>query len=770
MIYSREEHIQFLEEELLAQTEAFKQKLNTSASFLLLEREELFVAQFLKFEKGEMILKFSNKRGMPRYGEYLYCFTVPKELRDYRNWGDKTYGDLIKAKTNYSEIVCIWQRSSGDEDFSIAGFRGVELEFSIHIQNAEGMILLLGPNKPPFEYIANLKSIVENKNNESVNKILDQDFKAADWSPTLLYNKNNISDFILDQLKLEDSLIIQGPPGTGKTFLIAEICERLCNMGKSVLVTALTNRALIEVVEKPSLKGLLEDHRIFKTKLSVDEARTIKGLQQIKEISPQPFNLILSTFFIASGQAVKATDKPPFDYVIVDEASQALLGMFGGAKLLGRKNIWIGDTRQLPPVVAISEDKVNRKNYGVFVDGLKAITETALLPVFQLTETYRLTDRAANYTGVFYKDSLKSRAKGDIRLSYPEMDTDFAKLFNPNGGPTLIKINLKVGDYRPNNALRLSTDLVKKLLATNEKLHISVLTFFVETTKTLQKGLLQTVGYHKELLCETVSRVQGLTTDVTVFVIPNVSYHRSLEKRLFNVASSRSRRHTIIITDENVLTRTQIENEVRKYLKKLDEEFSFYIQYDDSGKVMISETTQKDTVDKVDPPDQKEQTSDNTIGLKIIGKMDVSRFDKRNKEIVKGRENIYIIDTNVFVDQPDIISKIDEKYAIILSAKVIDELDHLKVLLKEEKRRNVQKALKEINESIEKRNIKMDMADLTLLPSDFNKKSPDNFILSVALKYKGENPIILSSDNGLLAKAKGLKITTVTLKDFLKQK
>lgn len=79
-------------------------------------------------------------------------------------------------------------------------------------------------------------------------------------------------------MSLQDSLILQGPPGTGKTYLIAEICERLCNQGKSVLVTALTNRALIEIVEKPALKGLLEQHRIFKTKLSVDEARAFKDL------------------------------------------------------------------------------------------------------------------------------------------------------------------------------------------------------------------------------------------------------------------------------------------------------------------------------------------------------------------------------------------------------------------------------------------------------------------------------------------------------------
>jgi DNA replication ATP-dependent helicase Dna2 len=587
MIYPRNEHIRFLEEELRAQTEAYKQKLDTSALFLLQDREELFAAQFLTFKDGEMYLKFANTRGIPRQGEYLYCFTVPKELRNYRDWGNKTFGDLIKAKTNYSEVVCIWQTPSKDKngnvekDFSIASFRGVESEFANHIKETEGMILLLGPNKPPFEYIANLQSIVLKQSNESVNKILDQDFQVSDWIPSLLDNKSNIADFVLSQLCLQDSLIIQGPPGTGKTYLIAEICERLCNLGKSVLVTALTNRALIEIVEKPALKSLLEEQRIFKTKLSVDEARAFNNLQLTKEIVPQPYNLILSTFFVASGQAAKTFHEPPFDYVIVDEASQALLGMFGGAKLLGKKNIWIGDTRQLPPVVAINDDKVSRKNYGALVDGLKALTETASLPIFQIAQTYRLTNRAANYSGIFYKKILNSRAKKNIRLSYSEMDSDIGRLFNPEGGPTLIKTDLNAGEFKPNNALKLATEIVKHLLEVNEKLHISVLTYFVETSKALQKTIFQTVGYHKNLLIETVSRVQGLTTDVTIFVVPNSGYHRSLENRLFNVATSRSKRHTLIITDKGILTRSRIDNEVKEYLLKLDADFSFYIQFED---------------------------------------------------------------------------------------------------------------------------------------------------------------------------------------------
>ena len=56
-----------------------------------------------------------------------------------------------------------------------------------------------------------------------------------------------------------------------------------------------------------------------------------------------------------------------------------------------------------------------------------------------------------------------------------------------------------------------------------------------------------------------------------------------------------------------------------------------------------------------------------------------------------------------------------------------------------------------------------------LLPEDFDKRSPDNMILSVALKYKGENPIVLTSDNGLQLKSKALGLSTISLKSFLKR-
>lgn len=768
MKYTRQEHSNFLEEELQAQTKAFNQKLNTSAKFLLQEREELFVAQFLAFKDGEMILKFSTKRGLPRKGEYLYCFTVPKDLRDFRNWGEKTYGDLVKEKANFTETVCVWQAPSKDKDgnlekdFYIAGFRGVEIEFSVNISEAEKIILLLGPNRPPFEYIANLQKIVQNNYSENVSSILDQDFLKTNWQPSLLDNNNDIPNFILSQLSLTDQVVLIGPPGTGKTYQIAEICKRLCEQGKSVLVTSLTNRALIEVIEKPALSNLLENGMIFKTKISTDEKNEFPKLQSTKEINPQPNNLVLSTFFIASSEAAKLNDKPPFDYVIVDEASQALLAMFSAAKLLGKKNIWIGDTKQLPPVVAINDDKVSKKNYDFLVDGLKALSDTSSVPIFQLTETYRLPKRGSDYTGIFYNNSLKSKAKKEIRLSFPEIPEDKNVFFNPQGGSTLIKTDLEVGNKKPSTAIEIARMLVAHLLKVKENLHISVLSNYIDTVKALQKSIYGSIENPKNLLIETVARIQGLTTDITIFVIPNSGYNHSLEKRLFNVATSRSKRHTIIIADKDIISSyPHLDEDVKMYLQKLNDEYSFHYTID--KKLIESKTSEKN-----EP--QVEGKLESQTGLKVLGKIDLSKFEKPKKEIVKGKENIYIIDTNVFVDQPDIISKIDKQYQIVLSAKVIDELDKLKVTLPtEQQKQNVQKAIKQINDSFDKRNIKMDTADLTLLPSDFDKKSPDNFILTVALKYKDENPIMLTSDNGLQLKSKGFGITTIKLKDFLKQ-
>ena len=132
----------------------------------------------------------------------------------------------------------------------------------------------------------------------------------------------------------------------------------------------------------------------------------------------------------------------------------------------------------------------------------------------------------------------------------------------------------------------------------------------------------------------------------------------------------------------------------------------------------------------------------------------------------------YIIDTNVFVEKPDIIASIPEDYFVVLSAKVLEELDHLKIKknISVAGKKRANRALKNISDSLSRkdREIIMEDSDVRLLPKDFDKHNPDNKILSVALKFVGENPILLTSDFGLQARAKAMGVDSISLKEYKK--
>ena len=795
MEYTLQEHYLFLKEELRAETDAFQQKLETKALYLLEEREELFIAQFMKFENGEMILKFSNKRGLPRKGEYLYCFLTPNRLHNYEEWGNNTYGDLIKARSYSTEVVCIWQSSLRDNpDYCLVGFRGVDIEFAEHIDGHAGAFLVLGPNVPPYQYIKNLQDIVRRNNNESIANLLEGEIdEKADEAIQNISPTIDVAEFMLTQLSLCDFVLLQGPPGTGKTTQIAKICKHLCMQNQSVLVTALTNRALMEVAGKEELTEILSEGKIHKTKLSVDESKELPALHNMKNLSPEPGQIVLSTFYITSGEASnilpRAIGDAPFDVVIMDEASQALLSMFAGVKLLGKKCIFVGDTNQLPPVVVLNSDRIARRNYHCYADGLATMSRIGNIPAFRMTQTYRLPPRAAQFTGLFYNGSLISKAKVLSSYAYPDMREPYGKFFHPQGGPSLIKMDLPLGDKRPMPAMALATMLVAAVLEQNPKQKVAALSFYVETTKALQKAIFQTIGSHNNLLVETVSRIQGLTTDVVIYVVPNTIYTHTLNRQLFNVATSRATRHTIIIVDKGYRDHAQfIDNDVLRFLNSIDD-VSYYIPIhvnastlaiDAPCEVIQEEPTRQEIASQAEPPMQvigaqtiKKQednfipTEAPKIGVKVVGKIDLSKFEtpKRQK---KEKDGCYIIDTNVFVQCPDILYKIGKNYSIVLSIKVIDELDKLKVQLeKNEDKEAVKKALFIINKLVDTRGIALDVADMRLLPREFDRKSPDNMILAVALNHIEDNPILLTSDNGLQIKAKGLGLKAQSLKTFL---
>lgn len=564
-------HIQFYEDELIAQNEEFLKKCNSKAVSLLEDKGEMFVALFQKFsDSGEMIMKFPNKRSLPRKNEYLYCMYLPGDLSKFRTWGDSTYGDLIKQKDDATTCVCIWTSKCDDDDYSLVGFRGIDLGFKNYIQQSNAKpILVFGPNRPPFEYLCNLQNVVKkfadiNETSYSLCKV------SSDNGFMKLTRELNIPAYLLNRMETHDSIILQGPPGTGKTFIISQICKILCDNKKSVLVTSLTNRALMELALKPALSSLLAQKRVFKSHLTADEEAELPSLSSIDDVTPIQGSLVLSTFYVSSAYWLNNVSR--FDYVIVDEASQAYLAMLFSAQLSADKTIYVGDISQMPPITMINSDKIVNRGYYDFVNGLEHLVKTKAFPLCQLVETFRLNSKSAEYTSLFYREPLLAVNVSDC-ITVDGIDD----VFQISGGPVMLKMDLPVGDSAPECLINLVCGIVSQMLNQHPKLKIAILSHLIKTTKQLQKGVVNSVGSKYDVIVETVARVQGLTTDVTFFVIPNNNYVFSLEERLFNVATSRAKQHTIIVCDKDILSCTYMPLSVRKYLSKLEMERSFYM-------------------------------------------------------------------------------------------------------------------------------------------------------------------------------------------------
>lgn len=571
MIINRRKHWQFLEDELKAETEDFKKIYLATAISLLKISQEMYVAQFISFKDGEMIMKFPISRALPRKGDFLVCMVLPPELQDYRNWGDRSYRDLYKARYNSTECVCIWHSPANDPRYSLVGFSKVSVDFANYIKKTPNIVLTFAPQRPPIDYVMNLQKVVEDLYSKGVASILDANYQAKDWEPIPI-RQDDVAGFVYSQMALTETMILEGPPGTGKTYMIAELCAKLCAEGHSVLVTALTNRALMEIAEKPAVESLLGEHRIFKTNISMDEIRELSKLETLKSIAPMPGCLVMSTFYITSGYAAELTIEQPFDYVIMDEASQAIFPMFAASRKIGKRNLWVGDIHQLSPIVILNGNRITIGGYKHLIEGLKLLADNSMSPIYQLATAYRFGQRAANYTGVFYNDSLVAKESP----KYNDLPSMF-KILSKDGGPTLVLTDMPSGDCTPQFAIYIAAFIVDNIVKDNKDKEIAVLTCMKKTTRALQMAITQKVRTRKNLLVDTVARVQGLTTDITIFFVPDYSYIRTLEPHLFNVATSRAREHTIIIADKYVLDSTILDTKVRRFLERLKQDKCIYV-------------------------------------------------------------------------------------------------------------------------------------------------------------------------------------------------
>jgi len=568
---SKQEQISLYKEELEEINLETKQIFDSPA-FSLFQSGQLFVGQYKGYDqnRGNIFIDLNSGSGfnLPRIDQSLCCFKFLDQNYKPKQWVNQSYTDLLEnlnSEKDTSEVKLVDFMNSDREGFVRLIINQVDIDFVESL--VYNQILGLGPTIPPFDYIVNLikfSNAIES-NNEIWNKVLNFEYKFdINRIPELVNENIDIAQFIIDETDKYGFFILQGPPGTGKTYQMADVISRLALKNKSVLLTALTNKSIIEVCEKQFLFELMNLGKVSKTRISTSEKTKFPKLNSIKEIIPIKGEICLATYY----QFSKCWESilNGFDYVIVEEASQAFLTTIAAAFKVGKKVIVVGDPYQIEPILKYKNFATISPYIDKLKNGLQTICGLSEIPFYRKIETRRLTPRATKFTNYFYQNTIISKSL------YQNLKDDIKKLnflgsyVNELGGPTLILSNINDKE----DISSISPFLIKAIneIKVQKSGTIAILTPFIKTAILLQKEL-KIKTKSKDYLIETIDRVQGLDVDFCFLIIPNISYNFSLNMNRFNVATSRAKKATFIIMNKKFNNKVFLKGNSGIYLNNL---------------------------------------------------------------------------------------------------------------------------------------------------------------------------------------------------------
>lgn len=751
-----------------------QQKINKSHMRDLFKTGELSLAYIdsIQSETGMVILK-CLRRMSPRLKIQKSVVIIKKGAR--QTLGDRPtdwtcsweeYCAKSEFHSSSSDLMPMYFLQGKDSLYDYFACSGINFKlydiFVKSVEEGKSLTLIIHSPFPPVDYFRNLANYIDAfSSNDELN--LEPTIDYEEWTPEELafdeQNPTGISDSIIDTLKNEHCCIMQGPPGTGKSYTIASVVSSYMDVGKTICVTTMANRGLIELIKQKPLQKYMKEGRVYKTNLSIDECKQVSGVKDAtSDMQVSGGELLCTTNYQLSSvfneKKMMLYGIPQYDLIVIEEASQIFLTAIVAFKQLGIDCLIVGDPMQLPPIVQLNNPLYNSWNVNTQVEGLKTVALGSNIKSYRIVTTFRLTNRSAALTKSFYGNRFVS-----VKKDYLDFANTRSPLF-PNEGGVLYHCTYDAhnGVYsdRADAIIRSVIDTMGNYYPERS---LAIISPFLDSVKELQKCFCVS-DIELDITIETIDRIQGMTVDYAILYVPARNPGFALEERRFNVATSRSLSTTLIISDIHLNEFHTVSPTVIQFVEKCD-------KYDGGSSVVKNPIVESELV-KEPQVVTCIPTVAPTIGVKVVAKTDLSIFEFSGKDLNVIKNKFYIIDTKVFVCCPDIISNIDKKYSIILSAKVIDELDKMKIKLKGKDKCNAEKALRNLDKEMQ-HEIIYEFADVSLLPDGFDKHSPDNMIVSIALKNKDLNLIMITSDNGLKLKSKILGIATVSLKSFLKR-
>jgi len=145
---------------------------------------------------------------------------------------------------------------------------------------------------------------------------------------------------------------IQGPPGTGKTFTAAHVVLTLVEAGKRVGVTAMSHKAIDNLMEAVADRFAKEDVELRAVRKAV--GGSVDGVDYINDNSKcaaGPYDVIAGTSWLFASEAMRSA---PVDVLVIDEAGQLGLADTLSASISASNVLLLGDPQQLPQVAQAS--------------------------------------------------------------------------------------------------------------------------------------------------------------------------------------------------------------------------------------------------------------------------------------------------------------------------------------------------------------------------------------------------------------------------------
>ncbi|QZE15458.1 AAA family ATPase [Halosquirtibacter laminarini] len=387
------------------------------------------------------------------------------------------------------------------------------------------------------------------------------------------------ADAFVNALHCSNYYTIQGPPGTGKTWVLAYLALTLAQQGLNILVSAFTHRAINNALKK--VRSLSDYSKLFKIG-PIEQAEDLiakpNSVGNYEQFILSPYNSLDRGLIVgASPMSLrsKRVGALSFDVAIIDEAGQLTQPLAIGIMLSCRKTIWIGDHKQMPPVLVASHDKKE-----IARSAFECLTEKH--EGAMLETTYRMNEMINSIPSrYFYRGRLKSASNVSKRtLDIIVEDKRFDFLSNPKMASLFVETKhsrCKVQSKMEALVVRQLTEVLVN--AGVPACEIGVVTPYRAQTRLIRHHLAKIhfddPSFNPEdVVVDTVERMQGQEKEVVFFslVLSNIDhishgfdFYFNLNR--WNVGMTRAKSKMIWIGNPSLFKQLEVREKENPHLK-----------------------------------------------------------------------------------------------------------------------------------------------------------------------------------------------------------